>query len=127
VGSKGFHQIGHDVLVQGTANEVDVGVGGDGHSGHDPLLIDAPQRLEAIDARQMDVHDDDVGRRCQHGLYHVGPGLGLGQDFMTELLDEDLLEQLANCGVVINDHDLRPWLRCRGRHCVTPSRGEQAS
>ena len=64
-----------------------------------------PQRLDAVDARQLDVHQDQVGLALLREPHAVLAGLGLERRVALEL--QHVAHQLQVLLVVFDDQDRR--------------------
>ena len=67
---------------------------------------DLPGRLDAADARHVQVHDDDVGRELAHRFERVGAVVALAHD-LDLLVVEQVAQPRAKEVVVVHEQDAR--------------------
>ncbi len=88
----------------------------DDHRGAGGLVVDATGRLDAVDARHLQVHQHDVGVFLRGG---VDRGLTVGDDLdhaEVLFLVEGHLERFAERTMIVGDHDGDGRMGPAGRH-----------
>jgi hypothetical protein len=96
----------------GAQRLVDILVKVEGRQHEDPrrridLRDDAPRRLQPVDVRHADVHDDDVGTPPLGTLDRLQAVLGLADDLHVLLRAEDGAQPGANEFLVVGDENPR--------------------
>src|SRR3954470_10295929 len=75
----------------------------DDHARVRPLGANAPDGLDAVDARHDEVHERDVGRQARHRLHRLLAVRGLPHDLDVVLEGQEGAQALADDGVVVGD------------------------